>query len=84
MLYQTLTEAGVKVNLHYIPVYRQPYYAQLGFKRGYCPNAEHYFNTCISIPVFSSMTNEEQQRVVELIQSMCLQKMGRRAMGAVC
>jgi UDP-4-amino-4,6-dideoxy-N-acetyl-beta-L-altrosamine transaminase len=84
MLYQTLTEAGVKVNLHYIPVYRQPYYAQLGFKRGYCPNAEHYFNTCISIPVFSSMTNEQQQRVVELIQSMCLQKMGRRAMGAVC
>ena len=84
LLYQTLTEAGVKVNLHYIPVYRQPYYAQLGFKRGYCPNAEHYFNTCISIPVFSSMTNEQQQRVVELIQSMCLQKMGRRAMGAVC
>ena len=83
LLYQTLTEAGVKVNLHYIPVYRQPYYAQLGFKRGYCPNAEHYFNTCISIPVFSSMTNEQQQRVVELIQSMCLQKMGRRAMGAM-
>ena len=84
MLYQTLTDAGVKVNLHYIPVYRQPYYAHMGFKRGYCPNAEHYFNSCLSIPVFSSMTREQQHRVVELIQSLCLQKVVRRAMGAVC
>jgi UDP-4-amino-4,6-dideoxy-N-acetyl-beta-L-altrosamine transaminase len=83
MLYQSLTDAGVKVNLHYIPVYRQPYYAQMGFKHGYCPNAENYFKSSISIPVFSSMTNEEQHRVVDLIQSLCNHKLVRRAMGAV-
>ena len=81
-LYQALTEAGVKVNLHYIPVYRQPYYARLGFKHGYCPHAEDYFKSSISIPVFASMTETQQQRVVELIQSLCHAQVVKRAVGA--
>ena len=83
LLYHTLTEAGVKVNLHYIPVYRQPYFEQMGFKRGYCPNAEDYFKSCISIPVYVSMTPEQQHRVVDLIQSLCHPKLLKRAMGGV-
>lgn len=80
-LYQALTEAGVKVNLHYIPVYLQPYYARLGFKRGYCPHAEDYFKTSMSIPVYASMTEAQQQRVVDLIQSLCHAKVVKRVAG---
>ncbi len=81
-LYKAMTEAGVKVNLHYIPVYLQPYYARLGFKRGYCPNAEDYFKSSMSIPVYASMTEAQQHRVVELIQSLCHAKVLKRMAGA--
>lgn len=81
-LYQSLTEAGVKVNLHYIPVYRQPYYARLGFRPGYCPHAEDYYKSSISIPVYASMTHEQQLRVIGLLQTLCHAKVVRRAVGA--
>ena len=80
-LYQALTRAGVLVNLHYIPVYRQPYYARLGFKPGYCPHAEDYFKSSISIPVYASMTEAQQYRVVDLIQNLCHAKVVKRAVG---
>ena len=81
-LYKALTDAGVKVNLHYIPVYLQPYYARLGFKRGYCPHAEDYFKSSMSIPVYASMTEAQQHRVVDLIQSFCPAKVLKRVAGA--
>ena len=81
-LYQALTKAGVKVNLHYIPVYLQPYYARLGFKRGYCPHAEDYYKSSMSIPVYASMTESQQHRVVDLIQSLCHAKVVKRVAGA--
>jgi UDP-4-amino-4,6-dideoxy-N-acetyl-beta-L-altrosamine transaminase len=81
-LYQALTRAGVLVNLHYIPVYRQPYYSRLGFKPGYCPHAEDYFKSSISIPVYASMTEAQQYRVVDLIQNLCHAKVVKRAVGA--
>ena len=81
-LYMALNQSGVKVNLHYIPVYRQPYYERLGFKFGYCPNAEDYFKSSISIPIYASMTNEQQNRVVGLLRSLCQPKKGKNAFGA--
>lgn len=81
-LYKKLTEAGVKVNLHYIPVYRQPYYERLGFKPGYCPHAEDYFKLSMSIPVYASMTEAQQHQVVDLFQSLCHAKVVKRAVGA--
>ncbi|NCZ55483.1 MAG: aminotransferase class I/II-fold pyridoxal phosphate-dependent enzyme [Acidimicrobiia bacterium] len=80
-LYKSLSEAGVKVNLHYIPVYLQPYYARLGFYPGYCPHAEDYFKSSISIPVYASMTQSQQHRVVDLIQSLCHAKVVKRIAG---
>jgi dTDP-4-amino-4,6-dideoxygalactose transaminase len=69
-VYQRLNQAGIKVNLHYIPVYRQPFFERMGFKLGYCPNAEHYFKSSISIPLYSSMSAEQQNRVVEELRSV--------------
>jgi UDP-4-amino-4,6-dideoxy-N-acetyl-beta-L-altrosamine transaminase len=63
-IFEELREAGIGVNLHYIPVYRQPYYRELGFGQGYCPNAEAYYAEAISLPIYPSLTDEEQQRVI--------------------
>ena len=72
-VYDTLRAAGILVNLHYIPVYRQPYYETMGFKAGYCPNAEQYHKEAISIPMYPTMSEAQQSEVVS-----CM----RRALGA--
>ena len=66
-LYKALIKNGVAANLHYLPVYRHPYYESLGFEKGYCPNAENYFKSAISIPMFPAMTNDSQSKVIEII-----------------
>jgi UDP-4-amino-4,6-dideoxy-N-acetyl-beta-L-altrosamine transaminase len=63
-VFNGLRDVGIGVNLHYIPVYLHPYYKNLGFRKGYCPNAEKYYSRAISLPMFSSLTDEEQDWVV--------------------
>lgn len=66
-VFDALHEKGIMVNLHYIPVYTQPYYENLGFKPGLCPEAERYYREAISIPLYSRLTEEEQDRVVAVL-----------------
>lgn len=68
--FDALRAAGVGVNLHYIPVYRQPYYRELGFGQGYCPNAEDYYAEAISLPMFPSMTDAEQDFVIASVRDV--------------
>lgn len=63
-VYAALQAADIRVNLHYIPVYRQPYYEQRGFRPGYCPQAEQYYLEAISIPMYSGLTEAQQDQVV--------------------
>ncbi len=63
-VYDSLRVNGILVNLHYIPVYRQPFYEDMGFIPGYCPEAERYYRETISIPLYPAMTYEQQDRVV--------------------
>ena len=63
-VYDSLRAAGILVNLHYIPVYRQPYYEQMGFKAGYCPEAERYHREVISLPMYPALSEAEQDQVV--------------------
>ena len=67
-VFEALRAAGIGVNLHYIPVYLQPYYQQLGFKPGYCPEAERYYAEIISLPMFPALTAEEQDQVVNALR----------------
>lgn len=67
-VYDAIYAEGVLVNLHYIPVYRQPYYEKMGFKQGYCVQAEQYHREAISIPLFPGLTEAAQDRVVEVIR----------------
>ena len=67
-IYKSLQAAGINVNLHYIPVYRQPYYEAMGFKLGYCPESEQYHKEALSIPMFPALTDTEQSTVIRLLQ----------------
>jgi len=66
-VYEGLRLAGILVNLHYIPVYRQPYYEQMGFKAGYCSQAENYYCGAISIPMYPLLTESQQNVIVDAL-----------------
>ena len=66
-LFTTLRSKEIGVNLHYMPVHLQPYYRRLGFKEGDFPEAEAYGLEAISLPLFSSMTNEQQNQVIRIL-----------------
>lgn len=63
-VFESLRADGVGVNLHYIPVYTQPYYARRGFVKGSCPNAELYYATAISLPLYPGLSESMQDHVV--------------------
>lgn len=65
---EALRAAGIGVNLHYIPVYRQPYYERLGFRAGYCPEAERYYADAITLPLFPALTERDQRAVVAAVE----------------
>ena len=67
-LFEKLRLAGILVNLHYIPVYRHPYYEAIGYDRKEFPQAELYYKEAISIPMFATLTDLEQQFVVDCIK----------------
>lgn len=64
-VFELLRESGIGVNLHYIPVHLQPWYARLGFKQGDYPEAERYYSEAISLPMFPTLTDSQQDRVVD-------------------
>jgi UDP-4-amino-4,6-dideoxy-N-acetyl-beta-L-altrosamine transaminase len=69
-VFDALRAAGIGVNVHYIPVHTQPYYRRLGFKTGMFPEAEGYYEDAITLPLFSRMTNDEQDTVVETLEKI--------------
>jgi UDP-4-amino-4,6-dideoxy-N-acetyl-beta-L-altrosamine transaminase len=64
LVFEALRELGIGVNLHYIPVHTQPYYERMGFKIGDFPQAESYYAEAISLPMFQTMSDEQQDEVV--------------------
>ncbi|MET4105248.1 UDP-4-amino-4,6-dideoxy-N-acetyl-beta-L-altrosamine transaminase [Hymenobacter sp. UYP22] len=67
-LYDALRERQIFAQVHYIPVHTMPYYQGLGWKPGDFPRAEAYYAYCLSIPLFPSLTDEEQQYVIDCIR----------------
>lgn len=66
-VFNRMREAGIGVNLHYLPIHLQPFYRGLGFEPGTYPHAERYGERAMSIPLFPAMTHAEQDRVVALL-----------------
>lgn len=70
-VFEQLREAGIGVNVHYIPVYKHPYYQEHGYEGIRCPNAEQYYEEAISLPIYPALKEAEQQYVIEKIQKIC-------------
>lgn len=68
-VFEFMRTAGIGVNLHYIPVYRQPYYARFGFKSSDYPQAENYYAEAISLPMYSGLTEAQQDLVVAALRA---------------
>jgi UDP-4-amino-4,6-dideoxy-N-acetyl-beta-L-altrosamine transaminase len=67
-IFEVLREMDIGVNLHYIPVYLQPYYENLGFKTGYCEEAEKFYAEAISLPIYPGLTEIQQDRVIAALK----------------
>ncbi len=68
-LYNFLRDQNIFAQIHYIPCHLMPYYRQRGWKEGDLPHAEAYYKNCISLPMFPTLTDEEQSLVIDKINS---------------
>ncbi len=64
-----LREKNIFVQIHYIPAHTMPYYQQFGWKNGDLPFAEKYYSRCLSLPMYPTLTNEEQEFVIDQIRN---------------
>lgn len=69
-LFDAMREAGIMVNVHYIPIHLQPYYQRMGFKLGDFPNAEAYYRGAISLPLYAGLTESQQNQVVAKLKEL--------------
>ncbi|WP_322923979.1 UDP-4-amino-4,6-dideoxy-N-acetyl-beta-L-altrosamine transaminase [Paenibacillus campi] len=69
-IFDQFRELNIGVNVHYIPVYLQPYYQQLGYKKGLCPVAEQYYETCLTLPLFPKMSNDDVMDVCRAVHAV--------------
>lgn len=67
-VFECLRKNGIGVNLHYIPVYHHPYYEAMGFQKSYCEEAENYYNEAISLPMYATLSEADQDRVVSVLR----------------
>lgn len=68
-VFEELRAAGLGVNVHYIPVHRQPYYEALGFRSGDFPEAEAYYEAAISLPLYYDLSDATQDQVIAAVRS---------------
>ena len=68
-LFNYLRDNNIGVNIHYIPIYRQPYYSKFGFNFSDFPQSEKYYAEAISIPIYPDLSHESQELVYKLIKS---------------
>jgi dTDP-4-amino-4,6-dideoxygalactose transaminase len=70
-LYDALRAEGILVQVHYLPVYWHPYYMdRYGFTEGLCPEAERYYDSCLSLPCFPDLSDSDQDRVIEAVRRL--------------
>jgi UDP-4-amino-4,6-dideoxy-N-acetyl-beta-L-altrosamine transaminase len=69
-IFENLYKAGIGVNLHYIPVYKHPYYQKLGFSDDYCEEAERYFAEAITLPIYPGLTDRLQEKIINTLEDV--------------
>lgn len=71
-IFDDLRDKGIGVNIHYIPVHTQPYYENMGFRAGNFPNAESYYESAISLPMYPDLTDEQIQYICTILQQVLI------------
>ncbi len=69
-VYTKMKEAGIGVDVHYLPVYKHPYYQENGYMNTCCLNAERVYRQILSIPIFYNLSYEQQTYVIETIKKI--------------
>ncbi|MBP7088051.1 MAG: UDP-4-amino-4,6-dideoxy-N-acetyl-beta-L-altrosamine transaminase [Candidatus Omnitrophica bacterium] len=69
-IFEEYHKNGILVNFHYIPVYLQPYYQKLGYKRGICPKAEQYYRQALTLPLYPAMSDSDVKRVINITKKI--------------
>ena len=72
-IYEELRKNDILSNLHYIPVHRQPYYENLGFKKNDFPEAEKFHREVISLPIYASLQDEQKSYVIKTVKKLILE-----------
>lgn len=72
-VFEELRHLGIGVNLHYMPVYTQPYYQKLGFSLGICPEAERYAAEAITLPLYPGLKQEQQALIIQALKAVLTQ-----------
>jgi perosamine synthetase len=67
-IFEALQQQNIGANVHYIPVHFQPYYQQLGYKKGICPNAEKLYEEMITLPLFPAMSEKDVNDVIKAVK----------------
>ncbi len=68
-VFESMRAAGIGVNLHYIPIYRQPYYAAIGFNPKDFPEAEQYYKEAITLPIYPGLSELQQHDVAQCLSA---------------
>ena len=74
IIFKELRKANIGVNLHYIPIYKQPFYKKFGFNVDKFPSSEAYYKSAISLPIFPDMTISQQDYVIDKLMKIFLMK----------
>jgi len=69
-IFNKLRESGIGVNVHYIPIHVQPFYMSLGFNLGDFPKSESFYDQAISLPMFPSLSESEQDSVIDVLKQV--------------
>jgi len=69
-IFEQMRFLNIGVHVHYIPVYWHPYYQQLGYERGLCPNAENWYEGALTLPIHPNMTTEDLSIIVSNVKEL--------------
>ena len=69
-VFEELRSRGIIVSVHYIPVHTQPYYRQLGFKIGQFPKAEAYYDKAISLTIYPTLSENDQNYIINSLKTI--------------
>lgn len=69
-IFEALRAENIGVNVHYLPIYRLPYYANLGYDPKCCPEANKYYNECVTLPLHCCLSDEDAQHIVDAVKKV--------------